>query len=101
MVTGSCRGELCGLRWRDVDLDDGVLSVERAISQHGAQKWEKDTKTHRSRRLALDRETVALLTSYKERCAAQAGMVDAELSPDAFVFSPAPDGSQHLHPESV
>ncbi len=52
MVTGSRRGELCGLRWRDVDLDGSVLSVERAISQHGAQKWEKDTKTHRSRRLA-------------------------------------------------
>jgi integrase len=100
-VTGSRRGELCGLRWRDVDLDGRVLSVERAISQYGAQRWEKDTKTHRSRRLALDAETVALLTSYKELCAAQAALVDVELSLDAFVFSPAPDGSQHLNPESV
>ena len=78
-----------------------MLSVERAIAQHGAQKWEKDTKTHRSRRLALDSETVALLTSHKALCSSRADAVDVELPPDAFVFSPAPDGSQHLNPESV
>ena len=101
MVTGSRRGELCGLRWRDVDLAAGVLSVERAIAQHGAQKWEKDTKTHRSRRLALDPETVALLTGHKALCSSRAEAVDVQLSADAFVFSPAPDGSQHFNPESV
>lgn len=101
MVTGSRRGELCGLRWRDVDLAEGVLSVERAISQHGARKWEKDTKSHRSRRLALDTETVGLLAGHKARCAARGALVDVELSPDAFVFSPSPDGSEHLNPESV
>jgi integrase len=30
MVTGLRRGELCGIRWRHVDLDTGVLALERA-----------------------------------------------------------------------
>src|SRR5437870_3263338 len=30
-ITGARRGELCGLRWSAVDLDDGSLLIERAI----------------------------------------------------------------------
>ena len=62
MVTGFRRGELCALRWHDLDLVAGVLSVERSIAQLNGQTWEKDTKTHQHRRIALDPETVALLT---------------------------------------
>lgn len=101
MVTGSRRGELCALRWRDIDLAGGVLSIERAIAQLGATKWVKDTKTHRSRRLALDPETVALLMAHNALCTSRSAAVDVALSPEAFVFSPVPDCSQHLNPESV
>ena len=38
-----------------------MLTVERSIGQRGGQTWEKDTKTHQQRRLALDAKTVALL----------------------------------------
>jgi integrase len=31
--TGMRRGELCALRWQDVDLDRGVISVERSLEQ--------------------------------------------------------------------
>ena len=44
MVTGNRRGELCGTRWRHVDLANGVLHVQRAIGQYGKATWEKDTK---------------------------------------------------------
>jgi integrase len=58
MVTGARRGELCGLRWSHVDLPGGVLTIRRAIAQHGTERFETDTKTHQQRRVALDPETV-------------------------------------------
>ncbi len=66
MVTGMRRGELCGLRWRDVDLEAGVLALSRSIGQRNAAVWEKDTKTHQHRRIALDPETVAILVDHQQ-----------------------------------
>ncbi|MCX6462866.1 MAG: hypothetical protein NTW05_04640, partial [Pseudonocardiales bacterium] len=44
MVSGARLGELCALRWRDVDLAAGVLWVRRSIWQRGKRLGEKDTK---------------------------------------------------------
>ena len=32
VMTGLRRGEICGLKWKDVDFDEGKLHVERSIS---------------------------------------------------------------------
>ncbi|WP_344414432.1 tyrosine-type recombinase/integrase [Pseudonocardia ailaonensis] len=101
MVTGLRRGELCGLRWRDLDLDRGTLTVARGIAQRDGRAWEKTTKTHQQRRLALDDETVELLRAHHETCGGRAQALSAVLASDAFVFSLAPDGSTHLLPDSV
>jgi integrase len=101
MVTGMRRGELCGLRWRDVDLDIGVVALSRSIGQRNAQTWEKDTKTHQHRRIALDPETVEILREHHGRCRERADALGVALSRDAFVFSLAPDGSSYLRPNSV
>jgi integrase len=57
MITGSRRGEICALRWTDLDLDAALASIERSYS--GTK--EKKTKTRQKRRIALDAHTVALL----------------------------------------
>jgi integrase len=101
MVAGNRRGELCGIRWRHLDLSKGVLHVERAIGQHGALTWEKDTKNEADRRIVLDRETVLQLTEHRERCALRARALGVELAQEAFVFSRDPDGATHLKPDSV
>jgi integrase len=31
LTTGMRRGWLCGLRWRDVDLDNGSLQIEQTL----------------------------------------------------------------------
>ena len=54
MTTGARRGELCGLRWRNVDLDSGTIILRTSIAQDGARGWEKDTKTHQQRRVEID-----------------------------------------------
>lgn len=101
MVTGQRRGELCAIRWSHLDLDHGVLHLEKAIGQRGSKKWEKDTKAHQDRRLTLDQETLEILRERRVRFLARAAAMGLELRDDAYVFSLAPDGSAHLIPDSV
>jgi len=101
MTTGARRGELCALRWSHVDLANGTVTIRRGIAQDGADTWEKDTKTHQQRRLAIDPETVAILTEHWDRCRSRAVLLGLTLDRSAFVFSPDPDGQRHLKPSSV
>lgn len=71
-TTGLRRGELLGLRWRDVDLDHGRLSVRQTVGmvmREGKRVVEYGTpKTDQSRRgIALDDWTVAALREHRER----------------------------------
>jgi Phage integrase family len=95
------RGELCALRWPRVRLDEATLLVNRNYVQRGTTRKEKDTKTHQSRRIALDEVTVAILTEHLERCRARAAAVGVGLAASAYVFSSAPDGATPLLPDSV
>ncbi|HEY6424224.1 MAG TPA: tyrosine-type recombinase/integrase [Pseudonocardiaceae bacterium] len=101
MVTGFRRGELCAVRWRHLDLAAGVLTLEKSIGQCSGRTWEKDTKTHQHRRIALDPETLSLLGEHRHRCEERAAALGLALTDDAFVFSLAIDGSVHLKPDSV
>jgi integrase len=101
MVTGFRRGELCAIRWRHLDPAAGVLMLERSIGQRSGRTWEKDTKTHQHRRIALDPETLSLLSEHRHRCDERAAALELALTDDAFVFSLAVDGSEHLKPDSV
>ena len=101
MVSGARRGELCALRWRDIDLDTGVVWVRRSIWQHSKRLGEKDTKDHQKRRIAVDPDTLVLLVEHRQRCEERAAALDVVLPADAFVFSSAPDGSKYLLPDSV
>ena len=87
MTTGARRGELCALRWDGVDLDRGALSVRSAIAQDGSRTWEKDTKTHQQRRIALDATTVGLLRAYRRECDEDAAALGVEISPSGRLFS--------------
>lgn len=89
MTTGMRRGEVCALRWSRVDLDVGMVDVRRSYRLSHGVGTEKDTKTHQMRRIALDNETVALLTEHKERCAQRLQELGAELTDDMYVFSNA------------
>ncbi|WP_218603865.1 tyrosine-type recombinase/integrase [Pseudonocardia abyssalis] len=101
MVTGFRRGELCALRWNDLDVVNGVLTVARSIAQLDGETWEKDTKTHQHRRIALDPDTVALLAGHRQRYMDLCAGLGFELPADGFMFSRDVDGSTHLKPTTV
>jgi integrase len=97
-TTGARRGELCGLRWSDVNLNRATLTVARSISDAGQEVAVKDTKTHQARRIALDPSTVDVLRRHRrlaEERAAPAGVV---VAPSAYVWSQDLDGGSPYRP---
>ena len=87
MVTGMRRAELLGLRWHHLHLERAVLEIRRNYVWVNGRAVEKDTKTHRMRRIALDPDTIELLVAHRLRYEAGARSVRAEPSEAAFVFS--------------
>ncbi len=113
MTTGARRGEMCALHWSPtvsrgkeqmstVDLESSVVTIRRALYKDVDGDWkEKDTKTHQQRRVVLDPETVEVLREHRQRCEERAQALGIELDGGAYVFSPVPDGSLPLVPDSV
>jgi integrase len=65
-LRGLRRGELCGLRWSDIDLDRGTLTIERNRTTAGYQVVEGQPKTPAGRRsVALDKRSVQILRVHR------------------------------------
>ncbi len=67
--TGMRLGEICGLKWEDVDMDGGFLSVRRSLEYAGAGEVRfKSPKTARSvRRIDLPPGLIGELRKHKAR----------------------------------
>lgn len=68
VTTGMRRGEMCGLRWEDIDFDQGFLTVKRARVMVGGVPMDTSPKTSAGqRRVGLDDATVAVLREHQRR----------------------------------
>lgn len=64
---GLRRGELCGLRWSDVDLEHKTITIENTRTQAGKKEIEKGTKTAASTRTLYLPDTLCdMLKAAKE-----------------------------------
>ena len=66
-LTGCRRGELCGLRWEDVDWDAHNLRVARSVWELGGKTGLKTTKSDRVRTIPLDDLAMTLLHTRWDR----------------------------------
>ena len=67
-MTGMRRSEICGLYWADLDLEQGAISVRRAVVVVEGHPHAKSPKTAKSRRtVELDMGTVVALKEWR-RC---------------------------------
>ena len=58
---------MLGLRWNDVNLDDGRLHISQSLTAIHNQLEYSEPKTARGRRnVAVDSETIAVLRSYRK-----------------------------------
>jgi integrase len=91
-ITGARLGELCGLRWSDIDLDNNVLHICRAV-KHGLGKRELvvgPTKTHQDRKGSLDPTALALLASHRQRVEGWAKEAGVSVLDDGYVLPGGP-----------
>ena len=66
LTTGLRRGELLGLKWTDLDLDRGVLKIQRAISRQNGKVVEAPLKTKNAyRTLPLSADAISVLKMQK------------------------------------
>ncbi|MCY7297970.1 MAG: tyrosine-type recombinase/integrase, partial [Ilumatobacteraceae bacterium] len=93
-ATGARRGEVCGLRWFDVDWHTNTLSINRSVASIAGGTIINDTKTHAARHVAIDSDTMRALAHQLER--AQHCAVDCRFAfeDNSFVFTSTPDGGE-------
>ncbi len=97
-TTGMRRGEVLGLRWRDIDFAGRRLSIQQTLMSVNYELHFGRPKTERSRRsIALDGFTIAVLHAHRhkqadDRLSVSDGFVDRDL---AFA---RPDGGP-IHPD--
>lgn len=98
-MSGMRRGELLGLRWRDIDLDAGTVSVRRSVGVvrvkgEKPEIREGPTKNSKPRVIDIDPATVAVLHAWKR---ARGSLALALARDDALAFGNL-EGA-YLHPE--
>ena len=99
-LTGARRGELCALRWSDVDWRAGTLHVARSVYETAGGGWaEKGTKTHQGRRIGLDELGLAILRRHRASVDELADELGVTVAPDAFMFSRSPAGLEPIRPD--
>ncbi len=101
ILVGCRRGELCGLRWSDVDWAGRRLTFRRSVWEVASKTGIKDTKTHQQRSLALDDVGLELLAARRARAEEDARAAGVELGPDAYVWATRADGAAPRTPDSV
>jgi integrase len=98
-LTGARRGELCALRWSDVDWDAGTLRIARSVYETAGGGWaEKGTKTHQSRRIGVDEFGLVILRRHRASVDQLADELGVTIAPDAFLFSRSPAGLEPIRP---
>ena len=97
VLTGGRRGEICGLRW--IDVEGESIRFRRSIYRAGTERGEKTTKTGRERRIAVAPAGQTLLEEWRAKCVAIAEAAEVELVDDAFIVSKFLDGSRPVNPD--
>jgi integrase len=119
-TTGMRRGEICGLRFCDIDAEHAAATIwwrcsdlpkGQAEAVAGRENVVKvfpngvamlsATKNKKRRRFALDPITLAVLMEQRARAVARCEALGAELHADAFVWSQAADHSEPWRPDRV
>ncbi len=98
-VTGARRGELCGLRWSDVDLEGATVVIRRSVAEISRRLTIKDPKTHQVRRIAVRRRDDRSPSGSSSNPSREALACGVALDDEAYVLSDDAAGRTPLHPD--
>ena len=98
IVTGMRRGEVLGLRWRDLDLAGRRLTVRRTVLSVNYEIVLGEPKTHRSvRPIALDERTLTVLQAHRRRQEEERQLVGLGYQDQGLIF--AREDGRPIHPD--
>lgn len=100
-TTGMRRGELCGLRWSDVDVAGATITVRRSITDLPGRVEARPTKSNRVRRISIDAGTMLVLEQQRTRCLERGLAIAAKSSDSAYVWSQNADHVSPWRPDRV
>jgi integrase len=87
-LRGLRRGEAAGLRWSDLDLDAGTLTVSGQLQQLGGRIVSGPPKSDAGRRvIALDKTTIAALREHQLRQQAERAAAGTRWTETGYVFT--------------
>ncbi len=98
-MTGMRRGEVLGLRWKDIDFDNARISVRQALVSVGYQVITSSPKSHQARVIDLDQRTMNELQANQQRQSQERKEWGADYQERGLVFC-REDGSP-IHPHSL
>jgi integrase len=99
VLTGARRGELCALRWSDIE--GNRIRVAHSLYRAGEDRGEKRTKAGRERWVTLAPFGVDLIETWRQQCIAISANAEVDLVHDAFLVSVLPDGSRPINPDTL
>ncbi len=99
-LTGMRRGEVCGLKWEDIDLNTKQLGVRRTLGVIDGKPVIGTPKSRRSRRtIDLDDKTVGILRTHRGQQAVAAEFVGDGWRQSGYVFTTVI--GTHTHPDNI
>jgi len=103
VLTGARDGELCGLRWSDVDWEDATLAIVRRVLLVRGKGLEvhRGTKNGKTRRIGLSDGSLILLRRQRALVDRRAETMGETVSDDAYIFSESPAGLTPLGPNAL
>jgi integrase len=102
VVLGARRGELCAVRWSDVNLDRGeVLIAGGIVRVPGESLLDKATKTHAKGRVAVGADTVELLRAHRLAQATTRSPAGRRWPRMPTCAPTPPDGSAPINPDGI
>ena len=99
IVGGLRRGEVCGLRWQDVDWSTGRLRIERQLVNLDHRWQATGTKTGRAREVSLDAATIEALRRHEERQRAEFEAIPEVYANEGWMF--AKEDGTHVDPKML
>lgn len=97
--TGMRRAEVVGLRWQDVDVDGGFLTVRHTITTVSGRPLSETPKNSRGRKVSLDPPTVAVLKALRRQQKADRLAVGPGWNESGLVFLGRKGTA--LHPDTL
>lgn len=100
ILTGGRRGEIAGLQWSKIDLQNKTVLIDSSLV-HTKSKgvYLSKTKTGDTRRISLPDETIELLRAHKEHQDALRDACGSKWIESDYVFTSRYGGN--IHPDSI